>query len=662
MTDSRAVSKTDYQLFKNLANTAKVDFNGVRENGGAMLFEIPPDDVPHEEEEDQQEQQQPPSNERGKSHNHQHRAASHQSDRSSSSQSNHSNHNRSRSQISEVLGTLSPKVVPPPMGPQPLMVQPPISEKRPNVVGQYVRRPSALQQSALQQSRPMIQQQHQQPGSMIPPYYMRKSVFEQAVENELQPRAPSRVNLVGTWATAPGQSSGLSSAPSNDLIQQQQQQYLQLQQQYYQLQQQIQQAQQQQQIPPQYHTSVVPPPMPIYTNVVRAPSTASEQQGGNNGQQQDDAETKHQKRKYLLELEKLRLQGIHLTQKYSMKSDLVDIRFEYESHQANKDMISHINFWRTSLCGAFLLIETINRNVGPILELNGWAKHMITNINNFDRVLERFYHMYARKGQMSPFAEFGWLVIGSMLMWHVQEKYFGGIPIVSMFNSNNSNSMMGMMSGLAQQQQQPQQQQAQQTSSPTQGGGLLSSIGTMLSAFAGNVGANPAPNLSIQQQRPQQPSVGQQRAASVVQQPIQQPIQQQLRPSSRQQLQQQQQQQQVQQQQVRRKSMRRPSAYLRDDNTAAAATTGVPVTQSVDAQQSINPVATQPVIPRRVPTSIRRMPAIEQMDRPRLKPQVAVTQPQSQQQSQQQHAPSHDESNMEDDEEDQENDEEDVDE
>ena len=152
----------------------------------------------------------------------------------------------------------------------------------------------------------------------------------------------------------------------------------------------------------------------------------------------DDEISGQEKRKYLLDLEKLKLQGIKLTKDYTMNDSLADIRFEYDSHRSNYDVVDSINYMKDILGFSFTLIESLNQRFGPILQLRGWSTYMKTNMGRFDRLLERAYHRFWRQGQPSPFMEFGFLVFGTMIMWHLQNKYLHGLPV---------SEMLGVMGG-----------------------------------------------------------------------------------------------------------------------------------------------------------------------------------------------------------------------
>lgn len=202
----------------------------------------------------------------------------------------------------------------------------------------------------------------------------------------------------------------------------------------------------------------------------------------------EDEITIQEKRKYLLDLDKLRLQGARLTREYTMKDSLADIRFEFDSHRSNYDVVDTVNFMKEVLAGGFVLIEALNQQFGPILQLRGWAAYMKQNMGRFDRLLERAYHRWWRHGQPSPVMEFGWLVFGSMLMWHVQNRYLGGLPV---------GDMIGMMG--------PSGPSNTPAAPSTSNAGNGFSLGGLLRMFTGggnNQPNAPQPSGASTQQRP----------------------------------------------------------------------------------------------------------------------------------------------------------------
>lgn len=232
-------------------------------------------------------------------------------------------------------------------------------------------------------------------------------------------------------------------------------------------------------------------------------------------QNEDDELTRQEKRKYLLDLEKLRLQGVRLTKDYSMNDSIVDIRFEYDSHRSNYDIVDSINFMKDILGFSFTLVESLNQRLGPFLQLNGWSSYMKKNMTRFDRLLERAYHRFWRQGQPSPFMEFGMLVFGSMIMWHLQNKYLNGLPVGEMLgvmgsggsNSNMMGSMMGnMMGNNTNSNSAGDRNQASDAGGGT-GGGNGFSLGNILRMFTGGNANRPSPVQAMPSANPSMPAI-----------------------------------------------------------------------------------------------------------------------------------------------------------
>lgn len=166
-----------------------------------------------------------------------------------------------------------------------------------------------------------------------------------------------------------------------------------------------------------------------------------------------------EKQGYLLELQKF--QGppynIKLTREYTMDDSLGDIQFEYDRIKSNLTTANNVALIRDTLGFVFTGIESANHRWGPILQLDGWADSFIEDRQRYDHVLERLYKKHWRLGNMSPEAEFGWLIGSSMVKHHLKLKINGGklpekqasadakpAPTGSKFNLG---SMLGMVMG-----------------------------------------------------------------------------------------------------------------------------------------------------------------------------------------------------------------------
>jgi hypothetical protein len=290
---------------------------------------------------------------------------------------------------------------------------------------------------------------------------------------------------------------------------------------------------------------------------------------------EDDEITRQEKRKYLLDLEKLRLQGVRLTKDYSMNDPIADIRFEYDSHRSNYDVVDSINFMKDILGFSFTLVESLNQRFGPFLQLNGWSAYMKKNMNRFDRLLERAYHRFWRQGQPSPFMEFGMLVFGSMIMWHLQNKYLNGLPV---------GEMLGVMGG-GQTPQTPQQPLAAASGNSNNANAGGFSLGNIMRMFTGGTANRPSPPQASASSAP--PTI----IPPVPSGPL---LSGQTRPLSSQSSQQQQRQEQQRQQQQRQEQ--------RQQQQQQSATGGVPVSgnnNNINGTQrtAVPPSGTAPTLP-----------------------------------------------------------------
>ena len=307
--------------------------------------------------------------------------------------------------------------------------------------------------------------------------------------------------------------------------------------------------------------------------------------GGNNKNRDmddDNENIKQEKRRYLLQLEKLKMQGVRLTQDFTMNDDLADIRFEHDSHQSNFDVVDSVKMMKNMLVAGFVIIEAVNKKIGPILELHGWSQHMRENMSQFDRVLERFYHRFWKQGQSSPVMEFGMIIVGSMIVWHVQNKYLGGLNIMGIagmasgnggsgggnHNNNNNTGGGGGLGGLG---------------SLFQGG-----LGSIMSMFTGGQTHNQRPaqpppnsqNQSHPQNTPLQPQSTQRPIPPNIQNPpMQQPNQRQNPPM-----------QQYQSQQTPISQYQPPTQHPPNPQTQ-------PQTQTTPLPSSVPPTATVAALP-----------------------------------------------------------------
>lgn len=131
----------------------------------------------------------------------------------------------------------------------------------------------------------------------------------------------------------------------------------------------------------------------------------------------------------LMELKKMRMQGVHLTREYSTGDSLEDIEFEFSRQKMNMDTVNSVALMRDTMRLIITGIELGNERMGPFLNLSGWSGTVTSDMTRYDHCLERIYKMYFRRGSINPIVELGFLLMGSMFMHHFKAKFTGPPPV-----------------------------------------------------------------------------------------------------------------------------------------------------------------------------------------------------------------------------------------
>jgi len=129
-----------------------------------------------------------------------------------------------------------------------------------------------------------------------------------------------------------------------------------------------------------------------------------------------------EKQQVLMDMERLKMQGVTLSKNWTLNDRLDDMQFEIKRHMLHIDEMNNINMMRDGMrlmCSGF---EMMNARLG-LLELDGWAAEVTKDMGKYDNALGRIYRKYWRKTtQSSPEMEIAMGVIGSMGMFHFKQK------------------------------------------------------------------------------------------------------------------------------------------------------------------------------------------------------------------------------------------------
>ena len=143
----------------------------------------------------------------------------------------------------------------------------------------------------------------------------------------------------------------------------------------------------------------------------------------------DAASLEIEKQSALLEIERLKAQGVKITKEYSLNDDLGLIQWEIRKQLMLIDESNSVSFMKDAMRLGFSGIEALNGKV-KILELEGWAAQASTELSGhkYDNALSKLYRKYWKRGSSSPEMEIAFGLLGSIGSYHFKKKMLSSRP------------------------------------------------------------------------------------------------------------------------------------------------------------------------------------------------------------------------------------------
>lgn len=137
-------------------------------------------------------------------------------------------------------------------------------------------------------------------------------------------------------------------------------------------------------------------------------------------------EIQAEKERYLTELERLeKKMNMKLGRRFTMNSDINDIKYEYKKLKRQRDLDKSIRFQRKILMAVTSGVEFLNNKFDPIdAKLDGWSESVMENISDYDEVFEELHDKYAEQVQVAPELKLLMMVAGSAFMFHLTQTLF----------------------------------------------------------------------------------------------------------------------------------------------------------------------------------------------------------------------------------------------
>lgn len=191
------------------------------------------------------------------------------------------------------------------------------------------------------------------------------------------------------------------------------------------------------------------------------------------------------KREILYQFDRLERKGMKLPKKFTMASNLDEMRHEYERLKRDRDMDNAVKFQRKALMMFTSGVEFVsNSRFIPInTRLDGWSESVHESIDEYDEIFEDLYEKYKGKAQMAPELKLLMTLGGSAFMFHVTNALCSKAPGLEQILKSNPDLMKQFAAATANTMKEEQPQGSFM-------GGLM---GMFSNLMGGGMGSRPAP-------------------------------------------------------------------------------------------------------------------------------------------------------------------------
>lgn len=185
-----------------------------------------------------------------------------------------------------------------------------------------------------------------------------------------------------------------------------------------------------------------PPPVPVYSDDSDSVSDAtesveeedeSEEYGSSGGasnryrseRSRLEAEV-NEKTEILYQFDRLESKGYRVPRKFTIQSDLDEMRAEYHRIVREKEVDASVRFQRKMLMSTVTGIEYLNGRFDPFdVKLDGWSESVHENVNDYDDIFEELHDKYKSSGKkMAPELRLLLSLSGSAFMFHLTSRMF----------------------------------------------------------------------------------------------------------------------------------------------------------------------------------------------------------------------------------------------
>ena len=181
----------------------------------------------------------------------------------------------------------------------------------------------------------------------------------------------------------------------------------------------------------------------------------------------------------LNKIARLQKKGFSPGRKFTIHSDVEELRTEYKRIVYGIEADQSIKFQRRMLIACVTGIEFLNKRYDPFdVQLDGWSENMMEGIDDYDGVFEELYAKYREKVNVAPEIKLIMMVGGSAMMFHLTNSMFKNVmPNMKDVMKKNPDLMKNMIDALNTTQQPPSGSQREMKGPGIDIGSLMGGFG-----------------------------------------------------------------------------------------------------------------------------------------------------------------------------------------
>ena len=202
----------------------------------------------------------------------------------------------------------------------------------------------------------------------------------------------------------------------------------------------------------------------------------------------------------LNKLNRLEKKGHHTNKKFTIYSDINELRSEFKRIMYGIETEQSIRFSRRMLIACVTGVEFLNKRYNPFdLALDGWSESVMENVDDYDGVFEELYHKYKTKMHVAPEVKLIMMLGGSAMMFHLTNSMFkAAIPNMNDVMKQNPDLVKNMMEAVKNttasgSREDPTQRPPQQETFDSSGRREMQGPGLDISSLMGGIMMPPPP-------------------------------------------------------------------------------------------------------------------------------------------------------------------------